>query len=179
MQKLWVFMLAWIFLWAALGCRPSEKGTVEKLPPLPQKSKGTMTPTAGPPFSLAAPALTSPSDTPYNPIGKPDPFQPSTLATVEKGKGPKSLLPLEQFEVNDFELVGVVSGSGIKKAIVQDLTGKGYFIQVGTRIGKNGGQVVRITDQEVVVEEPYQDFLGRKTSRTVKLRAPASTPTAR
>ena len=73
---------------------------------------------------------------------------------------------------SDFELVGVVTGSGIKKAMVQDLTGKGYFIQVGTRIGKMGGKVTRITAKEVVVEEPFQDFLGRRSSRVITLKIP-------
>jgi type IV pilus assembly protein PilP len=104
----------------------------------------------------------------YNPTGKPDPFMPTTVINETK----KNVLPLEQFEVNEFELVGVVIGSGIKKAMVQDLTGRGYFIQVGTRIGKMGGKVIRISEKEVVVKEPFQDFLGRTSSRVITLKLP-------
>ena len=97
---------------------------------------------------------------------------PTTVSIETTSKGKKKVLPLEQFEVSDFELVGVVTGSGIKKAMVQDLTGKGYFIQVGTRIGKMGGKVIRITGKEVVIKEPFQDFLGRRSSRVITLKLP-------
>ncbi len=96
---------------------------------------------------------------------------PTTVSIQATTKG-KKVLPLEQFEVSDFELVGIVTGSGIKKAMVQDLTGKGYFIQVGTRIGKMGGKVTRITGKEVVIEEPFRDFLGRRSSRVITLKLP-------
>ena len=95
-----------------------------------------------------------------------------TTVSIESGSKGKKILPLEQFEVNEFELVGIVTGSGINKAMVQDLTGKGYFIQVGTRIGKMGGKVIRISEKEVVIREPFQDFLGRKSSRIIALKLP-------
>jgi type IV pilus assembly protein PilP len=87
-------------------------------------------------------------------------------------------MPLEQFEVNDFELAAVISGPGMRMAMVQDPTGKGYFIQVGSRIGKKGGTVVSITDKEVIIEEPYRDFMGRKSSRktTLKMYTRAAVP---
>lgn len=97
---------------------------------------------------------------------------PTTVSSENLSKGKKKVLPLEQFEVNEFELVGVLTGSGINKAMVQDLTGKGYFIQVGTRIGKMGGKVIRITGKEVVIKEPFHDFLGRRSSRDITLKLP-------
>jgi len=111
---------------------------------------------------------------PYDPTGKPDPFQPTTVALEAKGKGKNKILPLERFEVTEFDLVGVISGPEIKKAMVQDLTGKGFFIQVGTRIGKRKGKVIQISDKEVIIEEPFKDFLGRKSFRKITLKLPQS-----
>ncbi len=134
-----------------------RKGNPVSLPVVPQAtnpSAETLSVQAPPPY--------------YNPIGKPDPFMPTKISAETK----KNLMPLEQFEVKEFELVGVVTGFGLKKAMVQDLTGKGFFIQVGTRIGKMGGKVVRITEKEVVVKEPYHDFLGRRSFRVISLKLP-------
>ncbi len=81
-------------------------------------------------------------------------------------------MPLEQFEVSDFELVGIVSGPGIKKAMVQDPTGKGFMVQVGTHIGKKGGRITRVADKELIIEEPSRDFLGQKSFRKIALKIP-------
>jgi type IV pilus assembly protein PilP len=162
-------------LLSILGCNPTrEEGTkTEKMPSLSQKTKElkdrpqvTQTPVSSPLETIGV------KESPYNPIGKPDPFQPTSVAQESKEKTRKSVLPLEQFEISDFELVSVVISPKIRKAMVQDPTGKGYFIQVGTRIGKNGGKVSRITEKEVVVQEPHRDFMGRKTARIIKLKPP-------
>jgi type IV pilus assembly protein PilP len=135
---------------------------------------------AGPPPAPSSPPLAAPvpsgpatqSPPIYNPTGKPDPFMPTRVTIETAGMGKKKVLPLEQFEVGDFELVGVFTGNGTKKAVVQDLTGKGFFIQVGTRIGKMGGTVIRISEKEVYIREPFRDFLGRISSKVIILKLP-------
>ena len=62
--------------------------------------------------------------------------------------GPERLLPLEQFEVNEFQLVSIVIGPGGNKAMVQDASGKGYLLPVGSKIGKNQGRVVAIVPRQ-------------------------------
>jgi Tfp pilus assembly protein PilP len=109
----------------------------------------------------------------YNPEGKPDPFQP--LRSEDEFKKKERLgkiLPLQRFELSEFELVGILSLSGDRKAVVQDMTGRGYTVQVGTRIGKKEGKVTRIDPKEVVIEEPFQDYLGRVKTRRVSLKLP-------
>jgi Tfp pilus assembly protein PilP len=164
-----------IFLILALGgCgeKAQEHLSAKKLPPLPQPT--TIRPQGGLSSSLpAVPVKKQDQSAPlYNPTGKPDPFQPAKVSLEAKGAGMDKILPLEQFEVSDFELIGIVSGSGTKKAMVQDLTGKGFLVQVGTRIGKRGGRVTRIAEKEIIIEEPYQDYLGRKDFRKIALRIP-------
>jgi type IV pilus assembly protein PilP len=104
----------------------------------------------------------------YNPRGKPDPFEPTTIIP----KGRYKVLPLEQYDANEFVLVSIVAGPGIRRAMVQDPTGKGFIIQAGTRIGKRGGRVIRIAGKEVVIEELFRDFLGRKSLRKIFLKIP-------
>ena len=81
-------------------------------------------------------------------------------------------MPLQQFEVTEFELVGIVSGAAGNQALIQDASGKGYLIKVGTPIGKNQGRVVAIASKRVLIEERVKDFLGREKSRTVALKLP-------
>ncbi len=174
MKKILILFIFYFTLPLALAaCAKSaqEGPSIQKILPTARKVNSAPSSTL-PPSSALSPVETSAQTIPpYNPTGKPDPFMPTTVSNETKSKG-KKVLPLEQFEVSDFELVGVVTGSGIKKAVVQDLTGKGYFIQVGTRIGKMGGKVIRITGKEVVIHEPFQDFLGRRSSRVVTLKIP-------
>ena len=168
-----LFILYFTLLVALGGCGKTAQEGPSPPKILPSARKDNLAPLPARPQSPAPSSaeMAAPTVPPYNPTGKPDPFLPTTLSLEAKSKG-KKVLPLEQFEVNDFELVGVVTGSGIKKAMVQDLTGKGFFIQVGTRIGKMGGKVIRITEKEVVIEEPFQDFLGRRSSRVITLKLP-------
>jgi len=165
------FIIAFLAVW---GCnKPAqEDSSAKKTIPMAQKGNPAPSQTIHQPPPLSPTEKTEQIEPPYNPTGKPDPFQPTRVALRAKEKGKKQVLPLEQYEVNDYELVGLVTGSGVKKAMVQDLTGKGFFIQVGTRIGKQGGKVIRITEKEVVIQEPYEDFLGRKSSRMITLKFP-------
>jgi len=156
------------------GCSKTaqEGSSMKKTLPIARKDNAVPSPTIFQPSTLSPVERSELTPPFYDPKGKPDPFQPTrlTLETIDKGKG--RVLPLEQFEVNEYELVSIVIGSEVKKAMVQDLTGKGFLIQVGTRIGKRNGKVIQITDREVVVEESFQDFLGRKSSRKILLSIP-------
>lgn len=173
-------LILFIFLFLSLGgCheKGQEDGSTRKLLPLPQPMPtkgwtGKTPPPQAPVVPLKKTELPEKSEPLYNPIGKPDPFQPVSTQLEAKGEGKAKILPLEQFEINEFELVGIVSGSGIKKAMVQDMTGKGFLVQVGSRIGKKGGKIIRIADKEIIIEEPFQDFLGRKGVRKISLKMP-------
>ncbi len=174
MKKELILFVIYFSVLVALGVcgKTAQEGpSTQKIIPLARKVNSGAIPGAAPIVCTCPGGDVGTNVPPYNPTGKPDPFMPTTVSIETTSKG-KKVLPLEQFEVSDFELVGIVTGSGIKKAMVQDLTGKGYFIQVGTRIGKMGGKVIRITGKEVVIKEPFQDFLGRRSSRVITLKLP-------
>lgn len=169
MRELIGILLVFVFLIPGCG------GTSDE--PLSQQLPALLT-SKRPEVSSAPPLTPPPSpavrrEPPYDPTGKPDPFQPAALEPTlgEAFRGRKKM-PLEQFDVHEFQLVGILSGPRGTKAMVQDSSGKGYIIEIGTPIGKNQGRVVAITDNQVLVEENSKDFLGRKKAKVVTLKIP-------
>lgn len=182
MRKGWGLLI--LILMASGGCdkQTPEKGSPQQVLPVertekkgPESSKAQPGPTASsqkPEAQVSAEKTGPPPPQPYSAVGQPDPFQPAKASMAFQKEGAIGILPLEQFETTEFELVGIVHGPGIIKALVQDLTGKGFYVQVGTLIGKKGGKVVLIANKEVVIEEPFQDFMGKKKVRKVSLKIP-------
>jgi type IV pilus assembly protein PilP len=105
----------------------------------------------------------------YNPKGRKDPFKPFIrevkVSIPEEMKG-VPLTPLQKEDLSQFKVVAIVSSGNQRFAMVEDKTGKGYIIKVGTFIGKGGGKVVEILPDRVLVEEQFIDLYGeRKISR--------------
>lgn len=110
----------------------------------------------------------------YTPVGKRDPFRPFFLdvkAVKKEDKG-TPLTELETFDLEQLRLTSIISGIEQPMAMVEDPTGKGHTIVVGTPIGKNGGRVARIKKDEIIVEEEYIDSEGKRIVSKVTLRIP-------
>jgi Tfp pilus assembly protein PilP len=111
----------------------------------------------------------------YDPRGKRDPFrsyqweQLRLELTDQETRG-----PLEQFDVNQLTVVGLVWNDRNARALVEDPAGMSYIIGEGARIGKNDGRVTRIGDNLVVVRETYVDYLGEETTKDVEMRVRAT-----
>jgi type IV pilus assembly protein PilP len=93
--------------------------------------------------------------------GRRDPFLP--LTAIKKPVGPVSeepLTPLQQYELQQYRLIGVIVGLAEPRAMVVAPDGKSYILKKGIKIGKNNGVVVNITDSVIQVEEKYYDFSG-------------------
>jgi Tfp pilus assembly protein PilP len=78
--------------------------------------------------------------------------------------------PLETMELEQLKLTGIVSTQHVKKALVEEASGKGYVIEIGTYIGRNGGRVTQIVDDRVIVQEENTDVLGKKNVRERELK---------
>ncbi|NMB76949.1 MAG: pilus assembly protein PilP [Myxococcales bacterium] len=108
----------------------------------------------------------------YTPVGKRDPFrsQYKTL-TPEKAKTSElsATCPLCKFELDQLKLVAIISGMAQPSAMVEDPTGKGWVIRIGTRIGKNAGRVFRIKPDEVVIAEDYRDYNQRPVTNYISI----------
>jgi len=104
----------------------------------------------------------------YNPVGKPDPFKPFIQLT-SRGGSRTALTPLQKFDISQLKLVAIISTSGGNIALVEDSTGKGYFLKKGTWIGKNDGKVTKILKDKVIIEEVYQDIFGQTKTNEISL----------
>ena len=103
----------------------------------------------------------------YNPIGRRDPFQSFISRAgfeveseiIEEDIVDISGAVLTKFQLRQLTLVGVLIGINDENiALVEDPTGKGYMVKVGTRIAN--GKVSEINLNEVIVVEKYKNFLG-------------------
>jgi type IV pilus assembly protein PilP len=102
-----------------------------------------------------------------------DPFRPFTLNLRATVRRRDNLSPLERYELGHLKLVGIVWNTKNPTALVEDASGLGYTVRVGTPIGANEGRVVKITPNTVAVEEEYIDLYGAKKKREVSMRLAA------
>jgi type IV pilus assembly protein PilP len=104
----------------------------------------------------------------YDPIGKRDPFRSFILDRLKEmdsaAKG-----PLEQFDLSQLSVNGIVWDADRHRALILDPSGQGYIIQEGDPIGKNDGRVMAIDDNVVVVREAYVDFHGETTTKEIEM----------
>jgi len=105
----------------------------------------------------------------YTPIGKRDPFRPFFL-DAQRIKTSENPSPLEQFEIEQLKLVGLITGLDKPVALVEDPSGKGYIIEIGTAIGRNGGKVSSITKDEVMIEEEYFSSEGKRIINKIPMK---------
>lgn len=103
-----------------------------------------------------------------------DPFRPFALAR-EQAKQPGKGSPLQQYQVGQLRLVGVIE-DGSPTAIVEDDQRNGYVIGLGTEIGPNGGVVTAIRGRQVTVVEWETDIVGERHRKEYVLQMPADEP---
>ena len=105
----------------------------------------------------------------YDPLGKRDPFRSFILDRV-KERDEKTKSPLEQFDLSQLVVSGVVWETDQRRALILDPSGQNYIVQEGDPVGKNDGRIISIGDSEVVVREAYVDFHGEKTTKEIEMR---------
>ena len=144
----------------------------EPPPPQPVVKRQAPKPGAKAPAAPAAPAAVAQAKKAepaalYDPRGKRDPFV-SFIKVEERKKagiGAASLPPLQRYDLGELKFVGVIWTKTGARALVEDAEGKGYSVTVGTRIGRSGGVVSRITGKEIFVRE---EFVGNRGEKIVR-----------
>lgn len=109
----------------------------------------------------------------YSPVGKRDPFR-NPLLDLETGQAAAATAcqsPLCRWDLDQFRLVGIVSGMSTPVAMVEDPKGKGHIIRRGSAIGKNNGKVSTIRPNEVVVTEIVRTT-GKPVSNPIVIKMP-------
>ena len=88
-----------------------------------------------------------------------DPFRSFLQDLEQKGPEQQGLddsprSATEVYAVGEYTIIGIITGTPVPKAMVVDPTGFGHVIRPGDRIGKQGGRVVAIYANEVVIQAP-------------------------
>jgi len=94
----------------------------------------------------------------YTSVGKRDPFRsfgeptpgPQGPSTGPEA-GPECTEPLCLMDLDDLNVVAVVSGDSNPLAMVEDAKHVGFIVRRNTRIGKQGGKVIQILRDCIVV----------------------------
>lgn len=117
----------------------------------------------------------------YRDEGMRDPFRPAAKAAppvAATGKSKSKLRPniernreaLEQYALDALKMVGSLNKDNDKWAIIKTTDGLIYRVKVGNHIGKNFGEITRITDKNVDITEIVSDGLGGWVERKATLK---------
>ncbi len=115
-------------------------------------------------------SVATPEAEPYNPAGRRDPFRPFLLDIRPEPR--PQLTPLQRYELGQLKVVATVWEASAPRALVEDSSGMGYIVRVGTPIGRNGGVVTAIEPQRVIVEERTVDFYGNQQVNRIVMETP-------
>jgi len=82
----------------------------------------------------------------------------------------EQLTPLQRIPVTDMKVESIIISS--RRSVAQVITpdGKAHIVTIGTPMGRHKGKVVRINQDEVIVEEHFEDYLGRGFKQDTVLR---------
>lgn len=156
-----------------------KQGSGQGVSEQPQPGKAVASPIPTPEAVLADSAKRMP----YSPSGRVDPFTPlykeepekEPVAVAAKPKVPERLrTPLEKLDLGQLKLTAIITTQNQKRALVEEATGKGYVVEIGTRIGLERGAVVAINQDRIVIEHKAEDDFGKETNtkRELKLQKP-------
>jgi type IV pilus assembly protein PilP len=117
---------------------------------------------------------------PYSQTETVEPFssQKLSVALKQDARAPSSLLarqlnrrkePLEAFPLDSMSMVGSVAKQGQPYALLR-VDALLYQVKVGDHIGQNYGQITRISETEVTLQETVEDAAGEWIQRPATLQ---------
>lgn len=112
----------------------------------------------------------------YTTVGKRDPFRSyiADLREVARAEDVRRPESTEKFELDQYRLTGLVTGTSQSQAMVEDPDGMGHVVRVGARLGKNGGRVTRIAVDQIIVTEEFRAPTGERIRVPITVRLPRS-----
>ncbi|NOY70383.1 MAG: pilus assembly protein PilP [Deltaproteobacteria bacterium] len=155
-----------------VGKTPASKTAVAGPPEKAVSSVGAL------PVALAPESLFKGEQHLYSRKGRIDPFAPFLHKPEPQitGEGPVKLsgrvpmTPLERIAIGQLTLTAVLRLSDKSIALVQESSGKGYIVKLGTYIGENGGRVSNIEKNLVVIEEKSKNIFGKTETKKIELK---------
>jgi len=108
----------------------------------------------------------------YNAINRRDPFETyfNVLSAMGDPGDSANLTELQKIDIDKLKLVAVVVGTATPMAMVEDPGGRGHTVKIGTLIGRRLGQVKHIRRGEIVVQEEFRDFTGKRIPQLKELK---------
>ena len=117
---------------------------------------------------------------PYSQTEAVEPFSSQKLrvALKQDARAPSSLLarqlnrrkePLEAFPLDSMSMVGSVTKQGLPYALLR-VDALLYQVKVGDHVGQNYGQIIRISETEITLQETVQDAAGEWIERPATLQ---------
>ena len=153
-------------------------GCGQEAPPAPPKKTGGKKVEAPMPKADAKPVPTekqleeSQPVFSYDPSERRDPFVPLIETKKPVITSDEPLTPLQQVELSQMRLVGVITGKGEPMAMVSAPGGKSYILKKGVKVGRNNGVVIGVDAEGVSVREKYYDFVGEVRENLQKIQLP-------
>lgn len=153
----------------AVACLLAACGNKDVGPAAPEAPKTVKKAT-----SAATPQQDASPQFSYSPVGKRDPFY-SYLAEVQSTnevQTERKREATETFELDQYRLTGLVTGTAQPRAMVEDPDGKGHLITINSRLGKRGGIVTRISNEGIIVTEEFRTPTGDKVRVPITIKLP-------
>ena len=73
-------------------------------------------------------------------------------------------------DLSQIKLVAVVRLKGRAIAMVEESSGKGYEVGIGTYMGRTGGEVSAINPDGIVVKDYVKDYKGKRQERFQEIK---------
>jgi type IV pilus assembly protein PilP len=113
----------------------------------------------------------------YLPVDRRDPFVPVESRNEQPSLGSSKLRPninrnrepLEEFPVDSLRMLGMVTAQERRYALIKAPDGVVHRVGIGDHLGQNYGQVVRVDESEVTLQEIVPDGFGGWVERPAKL----------
>jgi type IV pilus assembly protein PilP len=107
----------------------------------------------------------------YNAVNRRDPFKTyfDELSQAQQ-EDTANLTELQKIDLDKLKLRAVVVGTATPMAMVEDPTGRGHTVKIGTLVGKRLGQVKHIRRGELVVQEEFRDFTGKRIPQLKEMK---------
>lgn len=108
---------------------------------------------------------------PFTPLFKPD-QEKAAVDQIGKSKRKKRMqqTPLERISLEQLQLRAVIRAPSGNRALVEDNSGKGYIIKMGTYIGLNSGIVTQINADSAVIEEEIENLMGELVLQNTEIK---------
>jgi len=108
----------------------------------------------------------------YDPMGRRDPFLSIIALAKQKMKKlkKKALTPLENYDVMDIKLLGIVYDGKEYYASILLPDGKAFTVKEGISLGLYGGKIIEISEDRLIVREYIMNYKGELKPKDTVLK---------